>query len=128
MSVFLAEFVGTLILMYLGSGVVAAVLLKDSKAEGAGWLVITVGWGLAVTLAIYAVGTVSGAHINPAVTLALAFSGQFDWIMVPGYMLAQFSGAAVGSSLIWNHYLPHWKKTEESQAKFNIGYTIYWRQ
>lgn len=120
MSVYLAEFIGTMILMYLGSGVVAGIVLKDSKAENAGWLVIAIAWGLAVTLAIYAVGQVSGAHINPAVTLSLAFIGEFEWKMVPGYMLSQLAGAACGSALVWLHYLPHWKRTSSTEAKLAV--------
>ena len=120
MSVYLAEFVGTMILIVLGGGVVAGVLLKDSKAEGAGWLVITIAWGLAVSFAIYAVGGVSGAHINPAVTLSLAFIGDFAWTKVPGYVLSQILGALVGATVVWLHFLPHWKKTDDQEAKLAI--------
>lgn len=120
MSPYLAEFFGTLILILLGNGVVASVLLKGSKSENAGWLVIVIGWGLAVTLAIYAVGQYSGAHINPAVTLALAWSGSFSWDLVPGYWLAQFAGAFVGSTLVWLHFLPHWDRTEDQNAKLAV--------
>ena len=117
MSIYLGEFIGTCILMLLGSGVVAGALLKDSKAENGGWIVITAAWGLAVTFAIYAVGNISGAHINPAVTLSLAFVGEFEWGMVPGYIISQVLGAAVGSTLVWLHYLPHWNVTEDKDAK-----------
>lgn len=117
MSIYLGEFIGTCILMLLGSGVVAGVLLKESKAENAGWIVITVAWGLAVTFAIYAAGNISGAHINPAVTLSLAFVGEFEWAKVPGYIISQVLGAAVGSTLVWVHYLPHWKVTKDKDAK-----------
>ena len=103
MSPYVAEFLGTMLLTLLGNGVVAGVLLRDSKAENAGWLTIVVGWGLAVTLAIYAVGRISGAHINPAVTLALSVNGDFPWEKVPGYMLAQFGGGFAGSVLMWLH-------------------------
>lgn len=120
MSVYLAEFVGTMLLIVLGGGVVAGVLLKDSKAEGAGWLVITMAWGLAVSFAIYAVGGVSGAHINPAVTLSLAFIGDFEWAQVPGYVISQVLGAFVGAAIVWLHFLPHWKKTEDKEAKLAI--------
>ncbi len=124
MSIYLGEFIGTMILMILGSGVVASILLKDSKAFDAGWLVVVIAWGLAVTLAIYAVGNISGAHINPAVTLSLAFVGDFEWYKVPGYILAQILGAAVGSSIVWLHFLPHWKKTEDQGAKLAVFSTI----
>ncbi len=120
MSVYLGEFIGTCLLMLLGAGVVASVLLKDTKAENAGWLVIILGWGLAVTLAIYAVGGVSGAHINPAVTLSLAFVGDFEWALVPGYLLAQLLGAAFGATLVWIHYLPHWGKTDNPDFKLAV--------
>jgi glycerol uptake facilitator protein len=120
MSPYLAEFLGTMLLTLLGNGVVASVLLKDSKAENAGWLTIALGWGLAVTLAIYAVGRISGAHINPAVTLALFVSGNFPGDQVFGYMLAQFSGAFAGAVLIWVHYLGHWPRTESAALKLAV--------
>jgi glycerol uptake facilitator protein len=120
MSPYLAEFLGTLILILLGDGVVAAVVLKGTKSENAGWFTIVVGWGLAVTLAIYAVGNFSGAHINPAVTLALAIYGSFEWGLVPGYILAQVAGAFCGGVLVWIHFLPHWKVTENPEAKLAI--------
>lgn len=120
MSPYLAEFLGTLLLTLLGNGVVAGVLLKDSKAEGAGWLTIVFGWGLAVTLAIYAVGQVSGAHLNPAITLGLFVNGDFPGEQVLGYMLAQFAGAFAGAVLVWVHYLAHWKRTEDSARKLGI--------
>jgi len=120
MSPYVAEFLGTMLLTLMGNGVVAGVLLRDSKAENAGWFTIVVGWGLAVTLAIYAVGQVSGAHINPAVTLALFVNGDFPGDQVLGYMLAQFAGAFAGAVLVWLHYLAHWKRTENPAAKLGI--------
>jgi glycerol uptake facilitator protein len=120
MSPYLAEFLGTMLLTLLGNGVVAGVLLRDSKAENAGWLTIVFGWGLAVTLAIYAVGRISGAHINPAVTLALFVNGDFPADQVPGYMLAQFAGAFAGSVLMYFHYLGHWPRTESPAVKLGI--------
>jgi glycerol uptake facilitator protein len=120
MSPYLAEFLGTMLLTLLGNGVVAGVLLRDSKAENAGWLTIVFGWGLAVTLAIYAVGRISGAHINPAVTLALFVNGDFPGDQVAGYMLAQFSGAFTGSVLMYLHYLGHWPRTESPAVKLGI--------
>lgn len=120
MSPYVAEFLGTMLLTLLGNGVVAGVLLKDSKAENAGWLTIVLGWGLAVTLAIYAVGRISGAHINPAVTLALFVNGDFPGDQVLGYMLAQFAGAFAGAVLIWLHYLGHWPRTESAALKLGI--------
>lgn len=120
MSVYLGELVGTMLLIILGGGVVGGVVLKGSKAENAGWLVICVAWGLSVAFAVYAVGNVSGAHINPAVTLALASVGEFSWRLVPGYILAQTIGAAAGSAIVWVHYLPHWKKTNDQAAKLAV--------
>jgi len=120
MSPYLAEFFGTMLLIVLGDGVVAGVVLKGSKSENAGWLTIVLGWGLAVTLAIYAVGSISGAHLNPAVTIALAWSGSFDWNLVPGYCLAQLAGAFVGAVLVWIQYLPHWGKTDSASTKLAV--------
>jgi glycerol uptake facilitator protein len=120
MSPYLAEFLGTMLLILLGDGVVAAVVLKGTKSENAGWLTIVVGWGLAVVLAIYAVGNFSGAHINPAVTLALAFAGDFEWAKVPGYCFAQLAGAFTGAILVWLHYIPHWKNTESYELKLAV--------
>ena len=117
MNTFLAEMVGTALLILLGNGVVAGVVLKNSKAEGSGWIVITFGWALAVTFGVYAVGSVSGAHLNPAVTLGLAATGSFPWEQVPAYIVAQMLGAFIGSCLVYVHYLPHWAITENAGAK-----------
>lgn len=116
-SAYLAEFFGTLLLILMGNGVVAAVVLKKTKSENAGWFTIVAGWGLAVTLAIYAVGNISGAHLNPAVTLALYYHGGFPSDQVFGYIAAQFAGAFAGSVLVWLHYLPHWKETTDADTK-----------
>lgn len=120
MSTFLGELLGTMLLVLFGCGVVAGVLLKNSKSENAGWIVITTGWGLAVTLAVYAVGTISGAHLNPAVTLSLACVGEFAWENVPTYLLAQLLGAIIGAKLVWLHYLPHWKVTTDTGLKLAV--------
>lgn len=120
MSPYLAEFFGTMLLIVLGDGVVAGVVLKGTKSENAGWLTIVVAWGLAVTLAIYAVGSISGAHLNPAVTISLAWSGSFDWALVPGYCVAQMLGAFSGAILVWLHYLPHWGKTDSAALKLAV--------
>ena len=125
MSIFFAEFLGTFILIYLGCGVVAGDMLSFSKAKGSGWIIITLGWGLAVTMAIYAVGSISGAHINPAVTLGLAVSGEFNeqfsgWSDVPYYFSGQLLGAMLGSVMVYFHYLPHWEKTTESEKKLGV--------
>jgi glycerol uptake facilitator protein len=120
MTPYLAEFFGTMLLILLGDGVVAAVVLKGSKAVNAGFLTIVIGWGLAVMLAIYAVGNISGAHLNPAVTIAFAMNGSFPTDQVLGYILAQFGGAIVGATLVWVHYLPHWKRTDDQAAKLGV--------
>ena len=120
MNVYLAEFLGTAILILFGGGVCANVNLKRSAANGADWIVITAGWGLAVTMGVYAVGQFSGAHLNPAVSLALALDGSFDWSLVPGYIVAQMLGAIVGATIVWLMYLPHWKATEEAGAKLGV--------
>lgn len=120
MSPYVAEFLGTMLLTLLGNGVVAGVLMRDSKAENAGWLTIVLGWGLAVTLAIYAVGRISGAHINPAITLALYVNGSFPGDQVLGYMAAQLAGAFAGAVLVWLHYLGHWPRTEGAAIKLGI--------
>lgn len=116
-SPYIAEFFGTLLLILLGDGVVAAVLLRGTKAENAGWFTIVVGWGIAVTLAIYVAGEASGAHLNPAVTLALAYKGDFLWTQVPGYVACQFAGAMLGAILVWVHYWPHWRGTASADIK-----------
>ena len=120
MTAFMGELIGTALLIFLGNGVVANVLLKDSKAEGAGWLVICAAWGLAVTFAIYAVGQFSGAHINPAVTLGLAATGAFPWADVPKYITAQMLGAMLGATAVYLHFLPHWKGTTDADAKHAV--------
>lgn len=120
MSPYLAEFIGTAMLILFGDGVVANVLLNKSKGQNSGWIVIATGWGLAVMVAVYAVGTISGAHLNPAVTIALAALGKFAWAKVPGYIAAQVTGAMFGALLVWLAYLPHWKETPDKGAKLGI--------
>lgn len=120
MSNFIAELFGTALLILLGDGVVAGVVLRGTKNENSGWIVITIGWALAVTLAVYAVGNISGAHLNPAVTLALAATGQFDWAQVGTYLTAQMLGAILGAALVYLHYLPHWSRTEDPGAKLAV--------
>ena len=120
MSVYLGEIIGTMLLIILGDGVVGGVVLNKSKAQSSGWIVITVGWGLAVAMAAYAVGRISGAHLNPAVTLGLASAGQFPWEQVPGYIAAQVFGGFLGGVVVWLHYLPHWAVTEDKGAKLAV--------
>lgn len=120
MSEFIAELIGTMILIIFGGGVVGGVVLKKSKAEGAGWVLITIGWGLAVAMGVYAVGNVSGAHINPAVTLGFAAIGEFPWDKVPMYIIAQVIGGFIGGVIVFFQYLPHWKETEDQGAKLAV--------
>ena len=96
MNSFMAELVGTMFLVLLGDGVVAAVVLSKSKAENSGWMVITTGWAMAVAMGVYVAGRISGGHINPAVTLGLAVIGKFPWSDVPKFLAAQFLGAFLG--------------------------------
>ncbi|MEI9921753.1 MAG: MIP/aquaporin family protein [Bacteroidota bacterium] len=120
MNPYLAEFFGTLLLIVLGDGVVAGVVLKRTKSENAGWLTVVVAWGLAVTLAIFAVAKFSEAHLNPAVTIGLWMNGSFKGDMVAGYILAQLGGAFAGAIVVWLHYLPHWKETPDAAAKLSV--------
>jgi glycerol uptake facilitator protein len=120
MQSLLAEAVGTMILVLLGDGVVANVVLDRTKGHNSGWIVITTGWGVAVAVAVYAVGRISGAHINPAVTIALATIGSFPWAEVPGYVAAQLIGAILGGVLVWLMYLPHWRVTQDPGSKLAV--------
>lgn len=124
MSPYLAEFVGTALLVLFGDGVVAGVVLNKSKAQNGGWIVITTGWGLAVAIAVYTVGTISGAHINPAVTIGLAVAGKFAWTKAGGYIAAQILGALTGAVLVWLAYLAHWEGTPEPESKLGVFCTI----
>ncbi|WP_336515368.1 MIP/aquaporin family protein [Pollutibacter soli] len=120
MSPFLGECIGTAILITLGDGVVANVLLKHSKGFNSGWIVITFGWAIAVFTGVYASAPSSGAHLNPAVTFALASLGDFPWKDVPMYLLAQLLGAAIGATLVWLAYMPHFKVTEDAGLKLAV--------
>jgi len=120
MEIYLAEFAGTLLLIIFGSGVCATATLARSKGKDAGWMAISTGWGLGVALAVYSVGRISGAHINPAVTVGLASIGSFPWSQVPGYILAQFLGAFSGATIVWLAYYSHWELTEDPGAKLGI--------
>lgn len=117
MSPFFAEFLGTALLILLGNGVVANVVLNQTKGHNSGWIVITVGWGMAVFAGVFVASAGSSAHINPAVTLAMALVGSFEWAQVPTYISAQFLGAAMGSLLVWLTYRDHYKVTEDQGAK-----------
>ena len=120
MTPFLAEVVGTAILITLGNGVVANVVLKHTKGNSGGWIVITFGWAIAVFAGAFSVASISGAHLNPAVTLGLAMTGSFDWALVPSYILAQFLGAFIGATLVWLSYRDHFASTESAADKLAV--------
>jgi glycerol uptake facilitator protein len=119
---FLGEVVGTAVLILLGDGVVAGVLLNKSKAQNAGWVVITWAWGLAVFAGVLTSIAVTGGlgHLNPAVTIGLATTGQVDWADVPQLIAGQFLGAFIGAFLVWMAYLPHWAETEDPGLKLAV--------
>jgi glycerol uptake facilitator protein len=117
MSPALDEFIGTALLIILGNGVVANVVLNRSKGQGGGWIVITAGWAMAVFVAVFSVAGVSGAHLNPAVSLAMALVGHFAWGNVPIYIAAQLLGAMAGAAIVWLAFLPHWKISEDADLK-----------
>lgn len=130
MNPYLAEFVGTAILILFGAGVVANVNLKGSAAKGGGWVVISFAWGFGVALGVYAVGEFSDAHINPAVTLGFAFAGEFPWADVVPYIISQTLGAMLAALLVWFHFMPHFKAEEDPGAKLGVfatapGYPNY---
>jgi glycerol uptake facilitator protein len=118
--IFFSEVIGTGLLILLGDGVVAGVLLSKSKAENSGWIVITFGWAMAVAMAVYAVGQFDGAHLNPAVTLGLAVIGSTQWSNVPQYIGGELVGAFIGAVLVWAHYSHHWKETDDPGLKLAV--------
>ncbi|MEO1012161.1 MAG: MIP/aquaporin family protein [Bacteroidota bacterium] len=116
MTVYLFEFVGTGMLLLLGNGVVANLVLKGTKGPDTGWSGISMAWGIAVFVGVFVSADVSGAHLNPAVTLGLASAGKFAWHLVPGYMLAQILGAMAGTTLVWLTYKKQYDATEDKEA------------
>lgn len=120
MAMYSAEFFGTLILILFGAGVVANVSLKDSKAKDGGWIVVTAAWGFGVAVAAYITGWVSGAHLNPALTIGLAAIGDFEWALVPGYIVAQILGAMAGAALVFLAFRDHFNITDDPDAKLGI--------
>lgn len=128
MTPFIAEIIGTMLLILLGDGVVANVVLKNTKGGNGGWIVITTGWAFAVYVGVLVAGPFSGAHINPAVTLGLAIAGKFPWADVPMYILAQMIGAMIGAFLVWLTYKQQYDTTDDAGsilATFSTGPVIH---
>jgi glycerol uptake facilitator protein len=123
MTAFWGEVVGTAILLFLGGSVCAGTSLKKTFNNGAGWLAIQFGWGMAVMIAVFAVGKYSGAHFNPAVTVTFALIGKFPWEQVPFYILAQLLGAFLGAAAVFLQYLPHWQETKDPAVKLGVFVT-----
>lgn len=117
MNAYLAEFIGTAVLILLGNGVVANVCLKQTKGNNSGWIVITTAWALAVFIGVVIAGPASGAHLNPAVTVGLAIAKGFNWALVPGYIVAQLLGAMLGSLLVWLMYKDYFDATDDPGLK-----------
>lgn len=120
MTAFIGEFIGTMLLLILGDGVVANVLLARTKGNNSGWIVITFGWAIAVFVGVFTAAGLSGAHLNPAVTIAFAVINELEWSQVPIYILAQFAGAMVGALLVWIAYRPHFSATEDPDLKLAV--------
>ncbi len=119
-SPFVGEIIGTMLLILLGDGVVANVVLGKTKGNSGGWIVITTAWALAVFVGAYSSAVVSGAHLNPAVTIGLAVAGSFSWGDVPLYIIAQMIGAIIGAVLVWLAYFNHWAATPDPGAKLAV--------
>ena len=120
MKFFIAELIGTMILVLLGDGACANVLLNKSKGKDSGWIVIATGWGFAVAIAVYVAGWVSGGHINPAVTIGFIVIGKFTFKESLPYFAGQFTGAFIGGVLVWLAYLAHWKATDDADRKLAV--------
>ena len=117
MNPLMGEFIGTALLVLLGNGVVANVLLKNTKGHNSGLIVIAFGWAMAVFVGVFSVAAISGAHLNPAVSVALAVAGKFAWAKVPGYVLAQMLGGMTGAGLMWLIYRKHFDSTDCADTK-----------
>jgi len=117
---FIGELIGTMLLIIFGDGVVANVVLSHTKGQNSGWIVIATGWATAVAVGVYASAPISGAHINPAVTISLAVIGKFPWAMVVPYIIAQFIGAFLGAVIVWIAYRQHFEKTDNADLKLAV--------
>jgi glycerol uptake facilitator protein len=117
MNIFWGELVGMMLLVLLGNGVVANVVLNKTKGHNGGWIVISAGWGFAVAIAVYVSGWASGGHFNPAVTLGLCMAKKAPWSLMPLYLAGQFVGALIGAVLVWLSYFPHWQRTPDNYSK-----------
>ena len=124
MQAFIGEVVGTALLVLFGNGVVANQVLGKTKGNNTGWMLITTGWGLAVAMGVYCVARLSGAHLNPAVTLGLWSIGEIQGVIVVPYLTAQMLGAMIGAVLVWIVYLPHWRETPDLDSKLGAFCTI----
>ena len=120
MTAFISELIGTAILIVLGDGVVANVILHKTKGNNGGLISITMGWGIAVFVAVYITAAASGAHLNPAVTIALAAIGKFEWALVPTYLVAQLLGAMIGALIVWIVYRQHFDATDDAATKLGV--------
>jgi len=120
MTAFLGELIGTALLIILGDGVVANVVLQKTKGNNSGWIVITFGWSMAVFIGIFSSAAASGAHLNPAVTISFAALGKFDWGLVPVYIAAQMLGAFIGAVIVWFAYRQHFDATENASDKLAV--------
>jgi len=120
MTPFLGELIGTALLIILGDGVVANVVLSKTKGNGGGWIVITFGWAMAVYTGVFVASPYSTAHLNPAVTIGLAIAGKFEWASAPTYIAAQFLGAMVGAFIVWLTYRRHFEETADAEAKLAV--------
>jgi glycerol uptake facilitator protein len=123
-ALFFSEFLGTMILVLLGDGVVANVLLNKSKGQNSGWIVITAGWGFAVMVAVYLTGFISGGHVNPAVSISFAIAGMLDVKLLPLYIIAQILGGFCGGILVYLTYMDHFKETTDKIAILSIFSTV----
>ena len=121
---YIFEFIGTMVLILLGDGVCAATGLDRSKAKGGGWIVIAMGWGFAVMTGVFISGSISGAHLNPVVSISCAIAGTMEWSAVPGYVIAQMLGGFTGALLVWLFYKDHFDATSDPDTKLGTFCTM----